>query len=482
MMPDGKMEKQPSKPTHCLFRQSEEIFGNLPAHVAMTLAAHGADLTLLVSPEGYILDAAYGDPALDAYAPQSWAGKPLKEVVTQECLDKVDALFDECFKHNASRPHQINHARTGGPDLPVEYTLVRIDGFPALLALGKDLRRFAEIQQQLMRAQFELEREYRRIRETEARYRVIFHKMEWPVLVLDGDQRKVLDANTAAASALQTKPAKLTGETLAALVDRNDRDTVLDALASAREKGTGRKVHAHLNAIPEPFSLHVDPFRESGKINYLLSLSQSDSSLAASGTSHIAAEWIDTIPEAVVILDDRGIVLAVNDRFLDLVHILNKTQLAGRNANNWIGASNVDMQVLLARLQEEGEVNNFMSVLRDALGDSRQIRINAVRDLNGGETTTVLLLSEQVARETQLRVHATDRTAETSDFAELIGRVPLKELIRESVDVIEKLCIEAALRQTENNRASAADLLGLSRQSLYIKLKRHRLEDFDGTA
>ena len=67
-----------------------------------------------------------------------------------------------------------------------------------------------------------------------------------------------------------------------------------------------------------------------------------------------------------------------------------------------------------------------------------------------------------------------------ADFSELIGRVPLKELIREAVDVIEKMCIEAALRQTDNNRASAADLLGLSRQSLYIKLRRHGLEDFGG--
>ncbi len=50
--------------------------------------------------------------------------------------------------------------------------------------------------------------------------------------------------------------------------------------------------------------------------------------------------------------------------------------------------------------------------------------------------------------------------------------------MRESVDVIEKICIEAALDQTNNNRASAAEMLGLSRQSLYIKLRRHGLEDY----
>jgi DNA-binding NtrC family response regulator len=38
--------------------------------------------------------------------------------------------------------------------------------------------------------------------------------------------------------------------------------------------------------------------------------------------------------------------------------------------------------------------------------------------------------------------------------------------------MIERLCIEAALRLSGGNRASAAELLGLSRQSLYVKLGR----------
>jgi DNA-binding NtrC family response regulator len=63
------------------------------------------------------------------------------------------------------------------------------------------------------------------------------------------------------------------------------------------------------------------------------------------------------------------------------------------------------------------------------------------------------------------------------DMTELIGRVPLRELVRETSDIIERLCIEAALKITNDNRASAADLLGLSRQSLYVKLRRYGLGD-----
>jgi len=46
--------------------------------------------------------------------------------------------------------------------------------------------------------------------------------------------------------------------------------------------------------------------------------------------------------------------------------------------------------------------------------------------------------------------------------------------------MIERLCIEAALELSGDNRASAAEILGLSRQSLYAKLNRHGLAETDG--
>ena len=63
------------------------------------------------------------------------------------------------------------------------------------------------------------------------------------------------------------------------------------------------------------------------------------------------------------------------------------------------------------------------------------------------------------------------------EMTKLVGKVPLKDLVRETTDIIERLCIEAALQINDNNRASAADMLGLSRQSLYVKLHRYGIED-----
>jgi DNA-binding NtrC family response regulator len=60
-------------------------------------------------------------------------------------------------------------------------------------------------------------------------------------------------------------------------------------------------------------------------------------------------------------------------------------------------------------------------------------------------------------------------------LTDLVGRMSLKDIVRETTDLIERLCIEAALNYTSDNRASAAEILGLSRQSLYSKLHRHGL-------
>ncbi|NRB34849.1 MAG: transcriptional regulator PpsR, partial [Rhodobacteraceae bacterium] len=60
---------------------------------------------------------------------------------------------------------------------------------------------------------------------------------------------------------------------------------------------------------------------------------------------------------------------------------------------------------------------------------------------------------------------------------DLVGQAPLKEIVAATSDVVEKMCIETAIELTRNNRAAAAEMLGLSRQSLYVKLRKFGLLD-----
>ena len=62
-----------------------------------------------------------------------------------------------------------------------------------------------------------------------------------------------------------------------------------------------------------------------------------------------------------------------------------------------------------------------------------------------------------------------------SSVMELVGFAELKDIVAETADVVESMCIETAVELTRNNRVAAAEMLGLSRQSLYVKLRKYGL-------
>ena len=57
-----------------------------------------------------------------------------------------------------------------------------------------------------------------------------------------------------------------------------------------------------------------------------------------------------------------------------------------------------------------------------------------------------------------------------------IGKTPLLDLVKSTVEVVERHDVAAALELTRGNRTAAAEVLGLSRQSLYAKLGRYGLD------
>ena len=117
--------------------------------------------------------------------------------------------------------------------------------------------------------------------------------------------------------------------------------------------------------------------------------------------------------------------------------------------------------------------------MRGEYGASEEVEISAVSVPSGEHPCygfTIRIIGVQKPSKPR-RPRELPRSVE--QLTQLVGRVTLKELVRETTDVIERLCIEAALELTGDNRASAAEMLGLSRQSLYSKLRRFGLGDLD---
>jgi transcriptional regulator PpsR len=188
---------------------------------------------------------------------------------------------------------------------------------------------------------------------------------------------------------------------------------------------------------------------------------------------------VDQSPDGFVVTGPDGKILTANRAFLDMAQLATEEQARGESLERWLGRPGVDLGVLVANLRQHGSVRLFATTLRGEYGYITEVEISAVAVLNVEQPClgfTIRNVGRRLATDTR---SSRQLPKSVEQLTELIGRVSLKELVREATDVIERLCIEAALELTGDNRASAAEVLGLSRQSLYVKLRRYGLGDLD---
>jgi transcriptional regulator PpsR len=186
---------------------------------------------------------------------------------------------------------------------------------------------------------------------------------------------------------------------------------------------------------------------------------------------------IERVPDGFVVTNHDGIIIAANEAFLELTQLRNEAQAQGKSLDFWLGRPGVDLPVLLNNLREFGTVRLFATVMRDEFDAENEVEVSAGTVLNAGEPCYGFAIRSISRRVVQAAAAPRAFPKSLEQIIELIGRVSLKDLVREATDVIERLSIEAALSMTGNNRASAAEILGVSRQSLYVKMRRHGLID-----
>jgi len=477
------MDKLVSREVYRSFRSHDSIFAGLGADALASLATANADISLILSQDGMVIDISYRDRAFKAWNVDDWVGRPWSETVTPESRDKINDLLQESVRSSPTRSRQVNHPAPGSRDLPIGYRIVSFDGSTYKMALGTDLRAMGEMQQRLVRAQIEMEKDYRKLRDIESRYRILFHLALEPLIVVEAQSLKILDANEGAAKLFDKPVKKLVGTSAAGAFAKSDQARAVEALSSFSARARADVFQAIPATMTTPMNVRVTPFREFGKTNLLVSFSTDDAVEAAETAlfGENMLSMIDSLPEGMVLVNAEGNIVEANPAFLDLIRVVTLDRVEDKGLDNWLGGSSVDLQVLMANLREHSTVRRFSSVIRDELGGVETVEVSAAKITSrDGPLFGFAIRETSRAETTQQQSIAQSHTASPTQFTDLVGRVPLKDLVRDTADIIEKLCIEAALRLTDNNRASAADMLGLSRQSLYIKLKRYGISEFGG--
>jgi transcriptional regulator PpsR len=454
----------------------------IDGETAARLITAASDIALVVSDpqRGLIRDVSFGSAELEDVLADKWIGKQWIDTVTVESRPKIEALLRDASAKGAPRWRIVNHRSVSGADTPVMYSTVELPGEGHIVAFGRSMQSMATMQQQLISTQQSMEREYLKLRQAEARHRLLFQVASEAVLIVDAATRKVLEANPAAGRVLGEGNKRLVGRLFPEGFDEASTLSLQSLLGAVAATGRTNDVPVRSADGAREFLISASLFREERASFFLIRLAPAGAHQATGAAATQQSKVMEIVagaPEGFVVTGQDGRVLFANRAFLDLVQLASEEQARNESLERWLGRPGVDFNLLTAQLREHGSLRLFATQVRGEFGSTSDVEICAVSVTDAEEPCFGFTIRDVGQRVTFDRQVSRDKPRSVAQLTELVGRVPLKDLVRESTDMIEKLCIEAALELTGDNRASAAEILGLSRQSLYAKLRRYGLGD-----
>ena len=448
---------------------------------ATDVAASAADIAIMVNSDLEILEVTHCNPDVIPLTVTNWVGHKWTDTVTSESKPKILRLMEDTKTGSVRQWRQVNHPMGEGPDLPVRYVGVQIADSGSILAIGREMQGMSNLQQDLITTQQAMEREYTRLREAETKYRALFQVTNESVLILDSSDYRVVDANPKAIEMLGLTAGQLVGRFFRDWVDSEDQATLTELFASVRRTGNPMSDALRFKSIGDTkFSIEASLFRQGINANLLVRVNPFDSSslVHQSSVDFGLAEIVSRLPEAIVITDVEGRIRTSNTSFLELTQLPTLKAAEGEAIGRWIGRSDYELSNIINGLIDNDSPTKFTTISRGELGLTEEIEVFAVAVTDSSPPVLGFAI-----RSIELRSASGNGTTVISgahsieEMTNLIGRVSLKEIVREATDVIEKLAIQAALKHTGDNRALASELLGLSRQSLYVKLHRYKIGD-----
>lgn len=460
---------------------------SLSLSASSELITSSNDICLILDNEGIIRDVAINSSDSGLENASNWVGKHWSDTVTVESKAKIKALLKPESNDN-NRWRQVNHPGINGEiDLPVMYKTVALDTGSGVLAVGRELRQVSQLQQRLLEVQLSLENDYARIQQAEVRYRMLFSMSSESILCVDADSRRILEVNPAAAELLGAPANKLVNRSFPRGFSDNSHDKINALLLRVRAAGMAEEVLVTTARDGQSVRLSASLVRKDEGPYFLLRIQPAERT-NKTGISHRVIDVINRSPDSFVVTTAEGAILATNAAFISLVSMATDLQMVNQPLDRWLGRRPTDVALLLRNLPERGEIKQFETVVRPEFGEPIDVELSGVSALDGDNPCLGFIIRRHGIGRSQTRTKSGAKGGANADelphtlkeMTELVGRVPLKDLVRETTDIIERLCIEAALKTSNQSRASAAEMLGLSRQSLYVKLRRYGIGENNG--
>lgn len=441
------------------------------------IVSTASDLSLLITAEGFVA-AVMINPHHPAFGQLGdWVGKHIHDITTEESREKLVRRMDAIFKPGArSLAVEVNHTGLAIWEFPVRYVMHCIGPDKAVLMLGRDMRPIAEMQQQLVQAQIALERDYESQREMDTRYRVLMEATRDAVVLLSMNNGRIADLNAAAAAMLGAGRQELVGAAIAQEFEGRRRGEFLESLSNIASADAASPVE--LVARRSQRKLRVIPklFRAAGERLMLCRLETTEQVNVPQGEVNESLERLfHEGVDAMVFLDQDGAITSGNEAFLKLTDSTHMANVRGRSLGDFLARGSVDLRVILDNSRRSRQLRLYATKILNEFNGQIPVEISATYLNDRPKPGYALVIRDSSRAELLRRPGFGGNDDAMRGVMELVGSSTLKDIVAETTDVVEKMCIQTAVDLTRNNRLAAAEMLGLSRQSLYVKLRKFGL-------
>lgn len=437
-----------------------------------------ADLGLILSRDGLI----EGVLASADFRPKDvlagFEGRHVCDTLTIESVPKFEARLAEYLGgEGQARSLELNHKTDGFvTGFPVRYSFHPVGEQGRILLMGRDLRPIAEMQQQLVAAQLTLEKDYETRRENDMQFRVLMSSIDDAVFFISLPEGSVRDCNAAARLLLGKQGGDLVGATLDQIFDDKSKGELVDRLVGLANDPSKPEVELKARAPGRIVSLSAVLFRSGGDQAMLCRVTaNAPAALKSDNLQENLSGLYERGVDAIVFIDGGGSILSANEGFLNLADVTNGPALRGRSIADFLTRGSVDLNVMTDNASRSGAMRAYGTRVTGEFGTERPVEISTTL-VQTGPTPVYALILRDISRLTSARAEAKQSDdLDIQSVVELIGRESLREIVAKTTDVVEQMCIETAVELTSNNRVAAAEMLGLSRQSLYVKLRKYGL-------
>jgi len=436
-----------------------------------------ADISLLITADGRVASVAVNPHHRSFGQIGHWVGRPVRDFLTPESFAKLDSRLATMGRPGARTVAiELNHIDESAWEFPVRYSMHRVAPDNSVLMLGRDLRQLAEMQQQLVMAQIALERDYETQREMDTRYRVLMEATRDAIVLVAMTNGRISDLNAAAALLLGGSRQDLIGAAIAQEFEGRRRGEFLESLTNIAAADAVSPVE--LQARRSQRRLRVLPvlFRAAGERLLMCRLEASDETAPAGNetTENLQRLYHEGV-DSVVFLDGDGLITSVNDAFLKLTDSSNLNAVRGRSLADFLARGLVDLRVILDNARRSRQLRLYATKVTTVFDGQISVEISATFLDDKPKSAFGLVIRDASRAELLRRPGFSTSEDGMRSVMELVGSSTLKDIVGETTDVVEKMCIQTAVELTRNNRVAAAEMLGLSRQSLYVKLRKFGL-------